>query len=81
MGPHTFNFAQAAEMAAAAGAARVVADLPEALTQALALSGNNEARDAMANAGLQFSQAHRGAAQRMAAAVGDVLTRRCGTRV
>jgi len=80
MGPHTFNFAQAAEMAEAAGAARRVADLPTAWAEALTLLGQNKARDAMATAGLGFAQSHRGAATRMAAAVGAVFTRRCGTR-
>jgi 3-deoxy-D-manno-octulosonic-acid transferase len=81
MGPHTFNFAQAAEMAEAAGAARRVADLPTAWSEALTLLGQNKAREAMATAGLGFAQSHRGAATRIAAAVGAVFTRRCGTRV
>ena len=80
IGPHTFNFAQAAEMAEAAGAAHRVADLPTAWAEALTLLGQNKARDAMATAGLGFAQSHRGAAIRMATAVGAVFTRRCGTR-
>lgn len=80
MGPHTFNFAQAAEMAEAAGAARRVRDLDQALQEAWALAQNAQARDAMANAGLRFAQGHRGAAERMATAVLAVFTRRSGTR-
>ena len=37
MGPHTFNFAEAAELAAAAGAALRVADIDAGLASALAL--------------------------------------------
>ncbi len=40
MGPHTFNFAQAAELALAAGAAMRVADLDEGVAQAVALAGD-----------------------------------------
>jgi len=85
MGPHTHNFAQAAEGALAAGAALRVADLPTAVAQALALLASADAgadegeaagegahaatRPRMAAAGLAFAQAHRGAAARMADAV------------
>jgi 3-deoxy-D-manno-octulosonic-acid transferase len=68
MGPHTFNFAQAAEMAIAAGAARRVPNLLEAVVQAVALASASE-RQAMASRAEVFAAAHRGAAQRMAAAV------------
>ena len=76
MGPHTFNFVQAAEDALAAGAAERVPDLPAAVTRALSLAagGARSSRDAMALQALAFSQAHRGAAVRMAAAVGAVRT-------
>jgi len=75
MGPHTFNFAQAAQDALAAGAAERQADLPTALARALVLlDGSSDAaalarRRSMAAAALQFAAAHRGAAQRMASAV------------
>jgi 3-deoxy-D-manno-octulosonic-acid transferase len=71
MGPHTFNFAQAAEDALAAGAAERVADLPAAVARAQAwLAGEAQAERAlMAAAAVVFAQAHRGAAVRMAAAV------------
>ena len=74
MGPHTFNFAQAAEDALAAGAAERVLDLPAAVARALSLAagGARSSRDGMALQALAFSQAHRGAAVRMAAAVGAV---------
>jgi 3-deoxy-D-manno-octulosonic-acid transferase len=75
LGPHTFNFAQAAEDALAAGAAERRPDLPAAVARAWALlespgdAGAPAARQAMAGAALRFAAAHRGAAQRMAAAV------------
>ena len=72
MGPHTFNFAQAAEDALAAGAAERMADLPTAAARALALAeggGAQPERVAMAQRARVFAQAHRGAAARMAAAV------------
>jgi 3-deoxy-D-manno-octulosonic-acid transferase len=70
MGPHTFNFAQAAELALEAGAARRVAGLEAAVAQALPLLHDADARAALSAAGRSFASAHRGAAVRMADAVG-----------
>ena len=72
MGPHTFNFAAAAEDAIAAGAARRVAALEAAVAQAVSLIGSGE-RQAMAARAVAFSQAHRGAAERMAVAIAELL--------
>lgn len=69
MGPHTFNFAEAAELAEAAGAARRVGSLEEAVRLAVELAANAPARSAAAQAALQFAQAHRGAAEKTADAV------------
>ena len=69
MGPHTFNFAQAADLAIEAGAARRVDDAEAAVAQALRLLHDGPARQAMADAGRAFTAAHRGAAARMAEAV------------
>jgi 3-deoxy-D-manno-octulosonic-acid transferase len=69
MGPHTFNFSEAAELAHAAGAARRVADMHEGVRAAVELARDPEARRAAADAGERFAAAHRGAAQRTAAAV------------
>lgn len=80
MGPHTFNFEQAADLAEAAGAARRVPHMSAAVQVAGDLLTQNEARVAMANAGLAFAGHHRGAAERMAAAVLATVTRRCETR-
>ncbi len=66
MGPHTFNFAEAATLSIEAGAARRVDDLPQAVAAALALLRASDARRTMAQAALEFAGAHRGAAARMA---------------
>jgi len=65
MGPHTFNFAQAAEQALAAGAALRVADLSEGVTAALRLAADPQ-RPAWVQRARDFASAHRGAAQQMA---------------
>jgi len=69
MGPHTFNFAQAAELAAEQGAALRAADLAEAVTMAGQLAGDDTALAERAAACLHFSRAHQGAAMRTAAAL------------
>ena len=69
MGPHTFNFAEAAELSLQAGAARRVETLPQGLAQALALLTRSDERDAMAASATAFAAAHRGAAARMAAPI------------
>jgi 3-deoxy-D-manno-octulosonic-acid transferase len=68
MGPHTFNFAQAAELALAAGAAERVADLAHAVARAAAVV-HDPGRAAWAGRARAFAASHRGAAQRMATAV------------
>ena len=78
LGPHTFNFAQAAELACAAGAAQRVADIGQGADVARALALDTaqlaKARDHAA----QFGHAHRGAAQHTALAVADVLAQGSG---
>ena len=73
MGPHTFNFAEAARLAAAAGAAQPVASMAEALSAAQDLLAQPERRSAMAAAADRFANAHSGAAQRTAAAVAALI--------
>ena len=68
MGPHTFNFLQAAQWAESAGAAQRVADLPAAVVRAVALCAD-PGLPAWAARALAFAAQHRGAAQRMARAV------------
>ncbi len=69
MGPSTFNFAEAAELALAAGAAQRVPDMEQAIKVALALVADPVRHEAMVNAALAFSSSNRGAAQRTAAAL------------
>ena len=68
MGPHTFNFAQAAEGALEAGAAVRVSDMAGAVQRALQLLSTAEV-DAMGARGRAFAALHRGAADRVARAV------------
>lgn len=74
MGPHTFNFAQAADLAQAAGAALRVPDMPAALHTARTLLTDPAAHQAAQQAARQFAQAHRGAAERTAQAVAELLS-------
>ncbi|APW42041.1 3-deoxy-D-manno-octulosonic acid transferase [Rhodoferax saidenbachensis] len=69
MGPHTFNFAEAAQLAQAAGAAFVATDLAQAVDQAIALVQSPQALQQAEDAALALGLAHRGAAQRTAEAV------------
>ncbi len=69
IGPSSFNFAEAAELAIAAGAAARVADLPGAVAAALDLLGDDGLRCERAARALEFAAEHRGAATRMAAAI------------
>lgn len=68
-GPHTFNFAEATELALAADAARRCASLQDALRDGLRLCADAPQRNAMGHRALAFSAAHRGAAARMAQAI------------
>jgi len=73
MGPHTFNFAEAAALARGAGAALAVPDLAAGVSQALDLVRDG-ARLAQARASaLALAQAHQGAAARTAQAVAGLL--------
>jgi len=74
MGPHTFNFAQAAEMAQEAGAALVRPEMASALQAALQLLEDKVALEAASSAAWAFAQTHRGAALRLSRAL-DVLWR------
>jgi 3-deoxy-D-manno-octulosonic-acid transferase len=73
MGPHTFNFAEVAELAEAAGAARRVADMGEAVRAARSLLSRPAAQQAAADAGRQFSAQHRGAAANTVRALEQLL--------
>lgn len=63
MGPSTYNFAQAAELSLAAGAARRVADWPEAVRAALDWLEQGTAEGHMA--AQSFARQHQGASDRL----------------
>ena len=73
MGPHTFNFLEAAEQAEQAGAARRVSDMTAAVQTALAWSGDAVGRQAAAENASAFTQTHQGAAKRVATLVQEML--------
>lgn len=73
MGPYTFNFTEAAELALEAGAALRVQDMAQAVTAALQLVRSAPDERAHVQACMEFSQAHRGAAQRTAQALSEYL--------
>ena len=73
MGPHTFNFAEAAELAQAAGAAVRVEDMAHAIVTALQMVRFGPDENAHVAACAAFTQAHRGAAQRTVQALAPYL--------
>jgi 3-deoxy-D-manno-octulosonic-acid transferase len=75
LGPSTFNFAQAAADALAAGAARQVRDADEALAAMESLSRDRSALERMRHAALAFAAAHRGATARVVQLVRELLRR------
>ncbi|HSH90746.1 MAG TPA: 3-deoxy-D-manno-octulosonic acid transferase [Ramlibacter sp.] len=73
MGPHTFNFAEASELALQAGAATRVSSMQEGVRTAVALA-EDTARLAKASQDcLAFASAHQGAARKTAEAVLHVM--------
>lgn len=77
MGPHTFNFSQAAQMARAAGAALRVQTIDEGVKAAVRLA-RDDSRNDWVERSLAFAAAHRGAARRMAEAA--LRQRNAGSR-
>ncbi len=69
MGPHTFNFAEAAELACAAGAAQRVDNLQQAVLAASGLAQDAKGLIAARQAADAFAQAHRGALERTLAGI------------
>lgn len=65
VGPQTYNFADAAESAIAAGAALRVMDVTDLARKASALLTHPALMQRMGEAALQFSKTHRGAAQKL----------------
>ena len=73
VGPHMYNFAQATELALAAGAAIQVPDATAAMRSAIGLLANAEQRRRMSEAGRNLCAAHRGATARHLAACRRLL--------
>lgn len=73
VGPHTYNFAQATEDALACGAARRMADAQATASEANRLLENGEMLQAMRDAAIRFSQAHRGATARTMALIREIM--------
>jgi len=73
MGPHTFNFTEAAEMAEAEGAALRVAGMAEAVQAGLGLAGDSAALAKAVAAGLAFAARNRGATAKTVQALRNYL--------
>lgn len=65
VGPHTYNFAQAADGAIEAGAAMRVANAAEALAMAAEIGADPSRREEMGRKAREFVAAHRGAVDRL----------------
>jgi 3-deoxy-D-manno-octulosonic-acid transferase len=75
MGPHTFNFADAAQLAQDARAALRVETMQEGVRAAIALTGDSTRRDAAVQAAIRFASTNQGAAEKTAQAVLALLAR------
>jgi len=73
MGPHTFNFAEAAALAEAEGAALRVGGMAEGVRAGLALANDPPALAKAVAAGLAFAAQHRGATNRTVEALQEYL--------
>ena len=73
MGPHTFNFAEVAELAEAEGAARRVAGMAHAVRVALQMVGHPDVQAKAAVNGLTFAARNQGATERTLAALQPYL--------
>lgn len=73
MGPHTFNFAEVAEQALAAGAAQRVQELAQGVVAACGIALNQALHQTMAQASADFSGQNLGAVERTVQAVLQLL--------
>ncbi len=73
MGPHTFNFAEAAELALAVGAAQRADNLREALQAALALTQDQQRLQGVRQKAKAFASSHQGATVRLVEALVPLL--------
>ncbi|MFT4241143.1 MAG: 3-deoxy-D-manno-octulosonic acid transferase [Acidovorax sp.] len=76
LGPHTYNFADAADLACAAGAAQRVDGMAEGMAAACAVASDSARLLEMQDDALRFAAAHRGAAK----ATGDAVVALFGRR-
>ena len=76
MGPHTFNFAEAAELAEAAGAASRQTDMTASIAAATRLVLEPARQALMAQAARDFASTHQGASDKTVAAVLGLLQQR-----
>ena len=74
MGPHTFNFAEAADLAEATGAALRVEDMAGAVVAALKIANEYGVQHRMSSAAMAFSNSHQGATARTSQALAPYLT-------
>ncbi len=74
VGPSTFNFAEAAEQAIAAGAVLRVADADTAVAEGLRLLTDPGEARAMGESGARFAATHRGATRRTLEALAPLLS-------
>ena len=73
MGPHTFHFEQAAQQAQAAGAAFRATDFVQALSLVHALIADADQLQTASHAAFAFAQTHKGATERLAREVAQLL--------
>src|SRR3989344_4622835 len=73
LGPHTFNFAEAAELACAAGAAQRVPDMAAGMAVATDLATVAAQQAAASERATLFATAHRGAARATVQAILEIV--------
>jgi 3-deoxy-D-manno-octulosonic-acid transferase len=76
IGPHTYNFAQVAQDAIAAGAALRVVDASAAMAQAQRLLEDTATKSQMRDTAREFAAAHRGAVEKTMAVIEEKLLAR-----
>lgn len=79
LGPHTYNFAEAARHALATGAARQYTDCREAFAAAQALCRNDSERQKIGQAGIDFARQHGGATARTVAMLASYIEQKIDT--
>jgi 3-deoxy-D-manno-octulosonic-acid transferase len=80
LGPHTYNFAEAAARAIEAGAASSVDDVQALTSAAAALLADDAARARMSERALEFSRAYQGATDQIVEMVGEFMSGRPPSR-